>query len=75
MHLTLLGTGCPSVHPERYGPSNLIHNNNTKILIDCGSGVTQRLVQSGFNGAEIDYLLLELVIIATFIKTTCFFLK
>ena len=58
MHLTLLGTGCPSVHPERYGPSNLIHNNNTKILIDCGSGVTQRLVQSGFNGAEIDYLLL-----------------
>ena len=58
MHLTLLGTGCPSVHPERYGPSNLIPNNNTKILIDCGSGVTQRLVQSGFNGAEIDYLLL-----------------
>ena len=48
------------MHPERYGPSNLIHNNNTKILIDCGSGVTQRLVQSGFNGAEIDYLLLTL---------------
>lgn len=58
MHLTLLGTGCPSVHHNRYGPSNLIHNNNTKILVDCGSGVTQRLVQAGFNGVEIDYLLL-----------------
>ena len=58
MYLTLLGTGCPSVHPERFGPSNLIHNDNTKILIDCGSGVTQRLIQAGFLGSEIDYLLL-----------------
>ena len=58
MYLTLLGTGCPSVNEDRFGPSNLIHNNNTKILIDCGSGVTQRLLQAGYNGAEIDYLLL-----------------
>ena len=58
MYLTLLGTGCPSVHPERYGPSNLVHNKNTKILVDCGSGVTQRLVQAGFSGSEIDYILL-----------------
>jgi len=58
MNLTLLGTGCPSVHKNRFGPANLIHNQNTKILVDCGSGVTQRLVQAGFNGAEIDYLLL-----------------
>ena len=34
MYLTLLGTGCPSVHPERYGPSNLVHNKNTKILVN-----------------------------------------
>ena len=58
MYLTLLGTGCPSVHPERFGPSNLIHNDNTKILIYCGSCVTQRLIQAGFLGSEIDYLLL-----------------
>ena len=58
MKIILLGTGCPSVDPNRYGPSNLIYTNNTKILIDCGSGVTQRLFQSGYQGSEIDYLLL-----------------
>ena len=58
MKIILLGTGCPSVDPNRYGPSNLIYTNNTKILIDCGSGITQRLFQSGYQGSEIDYLLL-----------------
>ena len=58
MKLTLLGTGCPSVHAKRYGPANLIFNNNTKILIDCGSGVTQRLIQKGIKGSEINCLLL-----------------
>ena len=58
MKLILLGTGCPSVHSDRYGPSNLIYTNKSKILIDCGSGVTQRLVQAGYKGADIDYLLL-----------------
>ena len=48
MELTLLGTGCPSVDFKRFGPSNLISTNKTKILIDCGSGVTQRLNQIKF---------------------------
>ena len=34
MYLTLLGTGCPSVHPDRFGSANLIYNTKTKILID-----------------------------------------
>ena len=42
MYLTLLGTGCPSVDSKRFGPSNLITTKHTKILVDCGSGVTQR---------------------------------
>ncbi len=58
MKLTLLGTGCPSVDSRRFGPACLVSNRDTKILIDCGSGVTQRLVQSGFKGAEIDCLLI-----------------
>lgn len=58
MKLKLLGTGCPSVHAKRYGPANLVYDNKTKILIDCGSGVTQRLIQAGTNGSEIDCLLL-----------------
>ena len=58
MYLTLLGTGCPSVDFKRFGPSNLISTNKTKILVDCGSGVTQRLNQINLSGSDIDVLLL-----------------
>ncbi len=58
MYLTLLGTGCPSVDFKRFGPSNLISTNKTKILVDCGSGVTQRLNQISLSGSDIDVLLL-----------------
>ena len=47
MKLTLLGTGCPSIDYKRCGSANLICSKKTKILVDCGSGVTQRLNQSG----------------------------
>ena len=57
MKLTLLGTGCPSVDHKRFGPSNLITTNKTKILVDCGSGITQRLHQLKVSSANIDALL------------------
>ena len=58
MKLTLLGTGCPSIDYKRCGSSNLISTKKTKILVDCGSGVTQRLNQSKNSSADIDALLL-----------------
>jgi len=58
MELTLLGTGCPKVDYKRFGPSNLVSTKKTKILVDCGSGVTQRLDQKNISTAEIDALLL-----------------
>ena len=58
MYLTLLGTGCPSVDYKRCGSSNLVSTSNTKILIDCGSGVTQRLNQAKESSANIDALFL-----------------
>ena len=58
MQLTLLGTGCPSVDYKRFGPSNLISTNNAKVLVDCGSGVTQRLNQIKISSADIDALML-----------------
>ena len=58
MKLTLLGTGCPSIDYKRCGASNLVSTKKTKILIDCGSGVTQRLNQSGNSSADVDALLL-----------------
>ena len=57
MKLTLLGTGCPSVDHKRFGPSNLITTNKSKILVDCGSGITQRLHQLNVSSANIDALL------------------
>jgi ribonuclease Z len=57
MELTLLGTGCPSVDHKRFGPSNLVSTKNAKILVDCGSGITQRLHQLGISSANIDALL------------------
>ena len=43
MQLILLGTGCPKVDHNRFGPSNLISTRKANILVDCGSGVTLRL--------------------------------
>jgi ribonuclease Z len=58
MRVTLLGTGCPSVSTERYGPSQLVRHGDHSVLIDCGSGVTQRLLEAGCSGREIDALVL-----------------
>lgn len=58
MHLTLLGTGCPAVHAERYGPAQIVRHGDTAVLVDCGSGVTQRMAQAGIGGRDIDAVLL-----------------
>jgi ribonuclease Z len=58
MLLTLLGTGCPKVDHKRFGPSNLVSTKKSNILIDCGSGVTQRLEQIKISTADIDALVL-----------------
>ena len=57
MKLTLLGTGCPSVDHKRFGPSNLVSTKTSKILVDCGSGITQRLHELEVSSANIDALL------------------
>jgi ribonuclease Z len=58
MDLTLLGTGCPQVDAHRFGPANLVRHRDRAFLVDCGSGVTQRLVSAGAKGSAIDALLL-----------------
>lgn len=40
------------------GPASLVQAENNALLVDCGSGVTQRLVQAGSSGRAIDALLL-----------------
>lgn len=58
MILTLLGTGCPQVDQARFGPANLVRHGGRSFLVDCGSGVTQRLLGAGSSGAAIDALFL-----------------
>ena len=58
MRLTLLGTGCPKVDHKRFGPANLISTKKTNILVDCGSGVTQRLEKAGVSSANVSALFL-----------------
>ena len=58
MDLTLLGTGCPKVDYKRFGPANLISSKKAKILVDCGSGITQRLDQIKISTSKIDALFL-----------------
>jgi ribonuclease Z len=58
MELTLLGTGCPQCDPDRLGPANLVRHEGKSYLVDCGSGVTQRLVAAGSAGRDLEAILL-----------------
>ncbi|HXV30249.1 MAG TPA: MBL fold metallo-hydrolase, partial [Sinorhizobium sp.] len=58
MRVTLLGTGCPQVHAQRLGPASLVRAGGRSFLVDCGSGVSQRLVAAGSSGAALDAVLL-----------------
>lgn len=42
----------------RFGPATLVSGGRTDLLVDCGSGVTQRLLSAGCPGCNIDALLL-----------------
>ena len=58
MQITLLGTGCPVVHSDRRGAATMVEGGGARVLVDCGSGVTQRLVEAGTAGAAVDALFL-----------------
>jgi ribonuclease Z len=58
MEIVLLGTGCPQCDPDRRGPATLVRAGGASLLVDCGSGVTQRLVEAGTPGAALDALFL-----------------
>ena len=58
MQVTLLGTGCPQVSTDRYGPASLLDWQDKHYLVDCGSGVTQRLIGAGSAGKRIEALFL-----------------
>jgi ribonuclease Z len=56
MKITLLGTGGPRPDPNREGPSSLLIIGEEKILLDTGRGTSSRIVQSGTQITEIDFI-------------------
>ena len=54
MELTLLGTGCPQCDVRRFGPANLVRHAGLSLLVDCGSGGTQRLLAAQSSGRDGD---------------------
>ena len=59
MKITLLGTGCPIAHPRRGGAATLVETADARVLVDCGSMVTQRLIEANCQGAWLDALLVS----------------
>ncbi|MBI1384131.1 MAG: MBL fold metallo-hydrolase [Rhizobiales bacterium] len=58
LSITLLGTGCPVVSTRRHGPASLVRCGPLNVLVDLGSGATQRLLAAGACGRDIDAVLL-----------------
>ena len=56
--VTLLGTGSPAPLMRRFGPGVLVQAGGKTLLIDCGRGTTQRLMQSGLKLGQVDALFL-----------------
>ena len=56
MKITCLGTGCPEPNPRRASSGYLVEVGKDVILMDCGGGVFDRLVQSGRKPSDITHL-------------------
>jgi ribonuclease Z len=54
LELILLGTSSPIHTPHRFGPSQIITDGTTRIMIDTGWGSTLRLYQAGMPPQTID---------------------
>lgn len=56
MKITCLGTGCPEPNPRRASSGILVEVGEDTILLDCGGGVFDRLIQSGRKPSDITHL-------------------
>ncbi|MCV2866707.1 MBL fold metallo-hydrolase [Albidovulum sediminicola] len=54
MKLTVLGSGSPKASAERASSGYLIETGREKIMMECGPGSVQRLVEAGHDVTEID---------------------
>lgn len=59
MRFTTLGTGTISLTPGRACAGYLLETPATRLLIDCGSGITRRLVELGMDWPAITHVALS----------------
>jgi ribonuclease Z len=57
LRFIFLGTGTPAVSLRRGGSAHLVEADDTRVLIDCGTGVARQLVAAGIRAASIDALI------------------
>jgi len=58
MKVTVLGTGTPYPHGDRFGSAVLVEAAGKKLLFDCGRGVVIRLWQAGLQANDVDAVFL-----------------
>lgn len=58
LELVLLGTSSPIHTPHRFGPSQVITDGATRLMVDVGWGSTLRLYQAGMPPQTIDAVLI-----------------
>lgn len=56
MKVTLLGTGSPEPNVKRASSGYLVSIDSENILLDCGGGVFDRLLRTGYGPADITHL-------------------
>lgn len=56
MKVTLLGTGSPEAHVSRASSGYLVEAGDDTLLLDCGGGIFDRLLQSGRTPGDVTHL-------------------
>lgn len=57
MRLTILGSGSPEAYARRASSGYLLEIGGDRILLDCGGGVFDRLVQSGRKPSDLTHII------------------
>lgn len=56
MKITMLGTGSPEPNVTRASSGYLVSIGSDNILLDCGGGIFDRLLQAGYRPSDISHL-------------------
>lgn len=70
----ILGSGCPTPTPDRYGTAFAVKTESDLILVDCGPATTWKIAKAGLNPRDFSTLLLSHHHFDHNVDTPCFIL-